>query len=476
MNRPRLTVLLLLAAVLHGCGEAPAPPAPAEEATASGAPGAPRPPNLVVILADEMGYETVGAYGGTSYRTPNLDKMAAEGVRFDHAYAQTRCTPSRVQLLTGKYNVRNYTTFGRMEPEETTFANRLREHGYATFAAGKWQLSKRSATPQEDPIRFGFGEYYLWFLSKWHTRYNSPTFEAHLPSAGVEMRKIELPPARENFGPDVLVGQIAAFMERHRDRPFLVYYPMVLMHDPYVKTPDSPGYDPTDVDGETHDLKHLPGMVAYTDKMVGRVLDELDKLGLAENTLVIFLGDNGTHDMATSQANGQTVRGGKGGTTGDDMRVPFIVRWPAKVPGGRVSDQLVDTTYVLPTLLQAAGVPVPPGMDGHSLLPLLEEGKPTGREWIYCWYNESNRDEDNVIEFVQGPRYKLYADGRFFDLIADPREKRPLDTNLLNDPGKKALIQLDDALASFKNARPESVKAKKLKPKVKSPATPETAP
>jgi len=440
--RPVLPSLLFILLFLTGLGSAPAQDK------------AKRPPNLVVIMADDMGYETVGAYGGTSYQTPNLDRMANEGVRFVHAYSQPLCTPSRVQLMTGQYNVRNYTVFGELMKDSTTFGNLLRKQGYATFIGGKWQLSERSKDPLQDPIDFGFGEYFLWQTSKKFNRYNAPVFEANIPSENWSKERIKYDPKAENFGPDLIVNQINAFIARNKDKPFLVYYPMMLPHDPYVKTPDSKNYDPAETeDYPKHNLKNTADMMAYTDKMVGRVLGALEQNGVAGNTLVIFLGDNGTLRKVESKVGGQTVVGAKGAMTDGGTRVPFIVRWTGKVKGGRVTDQLVDTTDVLPTLLKAAGGTTPPGGDGHSLLPLLLHDKPTGRDWVYCFYKNRRDQEEKAREFARDEQYKLYRTGKFYDVAADPLEQTPLPVDGLTGPAKEAHTELQGVLASFDEAK-----------------------
>lgn len=180
-----------------------------------------RPPNIVLILADDMGYECLGAYGGTSYKTPHLDKLAAGGMRFDYCFSQPLCTPSRVELMTGLYNQRNYVRFAYLDPKAVTFAHLLKKAGYATGIAGKWQLENGFGGPKQ----FGFDEHFLWQLTTRRSRYPNPVLEK-------DGKVIEY--TNGEYGPDVVNDYVCDFIERHKDRPFLAYYPMMLTHGPFV--------------------------------------------------------------------------------------------------------------------------------------------------------------------------------------------------------------------------------------------------
>lgn len=229
-------------------------------------------PNIILIMADDMGYECVGANGGTSYRTPPLDKLAANGMRFEHCHSQPLCTPSRVQLMTGIYNQRNYVCFGLLDPGATTFAHLLKQAGYATCVVGKWQLGGGF----DGPAHFGFDEYCLWQLTVRESRYPNPL---------IEQNGKVIQYSNGEYGPDIVCNYLCSCMERNKDRRFFAYYSLMLPHAPFVPTPDSPQYDPKATDEETGaDKKHFADMVAYTDKQVGRVVDKLHEQGIAENT------------------------------------------------------------------------------------------------------------------------------------------------------------------------------------------------
>jgi arylsulfatase A len=390
------------------------------------------PPNIVLIMADDFGYECVAANGGTSYQTPRLDELARTGMRFENCHVQPLCTPTRVQLMTGQYNDRNYLRFGILDWNAITFANLLRDAGYKTGVAGKWQLLGEYAGPGH----FGFDEYWLWQLNRRPSRYANPGFENN--GERVDFTTGE-------YGPDVINRHALEFVSRHQNEPFFLYYPMMLTHGPFDPTPDSPDWDPNGTEGsgskgQPKDVqqRHFADMVAYMDKLAGRLIDHLETLKLRERTLVIFLGDNGTGKGIVSQIGDRVVHGGKGTTLDTGTHVPLIVNWPGRVSAGVVSQDLIDSTDFLPTLLEVAGVATPSNLpfDGRSFAPQLrgESGQP--REWIYCWYEREGRPKQASVH-VRDQQYKLYRDGRFFDVIADPDEEHALDAATLSTAAKE---------------------------------------
>jgi len=320
------------------------------------------PTNILLIMADDMGFECVRANGGTSYHTPNLDRLAKEGAHFNHCYSQPICTPSRVQIMSGIYNDRNYDKFRWMGKDVTTFAQLLRRAGYATAIAGKWQLSgnRREPRPEvyDDPGHFGFDQYCLWHLFGKNDRYKKPNlFQDGKPLD-----------ARGRYGPDICTEYLMEFMTRHKDGPFLAYYPMLLTHDPFHNPPARPDGDRAEELGETP----FQRMVSRCDYEVHRLTEHLKKLGIADRTLVMFTGDNGCKGSVQSQLNGRTVHGGKGRSTDAGTHVPLIAWQPGRIAAGR-NDHLVDFSDFLPTICEAAGVPVPEilDIDGLSFLPTL---------------------------------------------------------------------------------------------------------
>lgn len=405
-----------------------------------------RPPNIILILADDLGYETIGANGGTSYRTSALDQLAATGARFTHCYAQPLCTPTRVQLMTGQYNVRNYAMFGALAPRTVTFGNLLKGAGYATAMVGKWQLGNAPELPRQ----LGFDEAFLWQHTRRPPRYANP---------GLELNGVAKNYRNGEYGPDLINDYAMDFVTRKKNEPFFLYYSMILTHDPYQPTPDSPDWNPRAVGEQVNrDVKHFGEMVNYMDKLIGKLVTKLDALGLRDNTLILFVGDNGTGRSASSMMGDKLVRGGKGTTTTYGMHVPLIANWPGKVAAGRVPTDLIDTTDFLPTLLEAAGAKPPAGLllDGRSFLPQLRGRKGEPRQWVYSWYSPRQLPDTSttVRECAFNDRYKLYRTGEFFDLRKDVEEQEPLQVAALKGAAAAAAQTLQRALDQYQRARP----------------------
>jgi len=391
-------------------------------------------PNILLILADDIGIEGLGAYGGIDYRTPNLDRLAASGARFTHAYAQPLCTPTRLQLMTGKYNHRNWTAFGLMAPEEKTIGHLMREGGYTTCLAGKWQFW--SYDPPDYPgaaerrgkgMRIedaGFDAYSVWHA--FHTEDKGSRYADPVIYENGAFRT----DTKGKYGEDLWVDFIADFMDRSRDRPVFAYYAMALPHWPMMPTPNSEDWsDPAKRSVE--DLRHFRDMVEYMDTAVGRLLARLEELKVLRNTVVIFYSDNGTDSRIRSRTRDGVVQGGKGFPTANGIHVPLIASWPGRIPGGVVISDLVDSTDFLPTVADLGRVAVPAAWrpDGVSFAPRLfgEPGQP--REWAFFWHDPRpgwDKEYRTRHIFALTHRFKLYSDGRFFDLGEDPMELSPL--------------------------------------------------
>ena len=413
-------------------------------ALAGAAPAAAPKPNVILILVDDLGFETIRANGGESYRTPAVDRLAATGVRFTHCYAQPLCTPTRVQLMTGQSNVRNYINFGNMDPTLTTFGNHFQRAGYQTGIAGKWQLGQALDLPS----RFGFAESCLWQHTRRPPRYANP---------GLEYNGVAKDFNHGEYGPDLVHDFVTDFVNRHKDEPFFLYYPMILTHDPYQPTPLSPDWDPKAVGEQVHrDEKHFADMVAHMDMLVGKLVAQLESLRLRERTLLVFLGDNGTGFGTRSMFKGREFIGGKGTTTDAGMHVPLIVNWPGVTAAGKVCDDLVDATDFLPTICAAAGITVPttPTLDGRSFWPQSRGEKGTPREWLYSWYSPRQNSDLSAREFTYTARYKLYRSGEFYHTESDPGEKKPMAVASLTGEAAAAAKKLQAAFAQFANVRP----------------------
>lgn len=412
----------------------------------------PARPNVVLILVDDLGYEALGAYGGVSYETPELDRLAASGVRFTHAYATPLCAPSRLQLMTGRYTHRNYTEWGVLPKGEITFGNVLKDAGYATYVAGKWQLwghtliwdPEGPCCPQQGqtPTDAGFDQYLLWYLGTKGGRYADPV----LTSTGAEAETHV-----GAYGPDLLADFVVDSIERQvaerPEQPFFVYYSLVLVHAPFVPTPDSPGWQD---DRHANDPMHFPAMVAYVDRVVGRVMATLEAQGIRDETLVLLTGDNGTPlGIESELADGTRVPGEKSRPTDGGTRVPLLASWPGTIQAGRVSDALIDFTDFLPSLAEVAGAAVPEDriLDGQSFVPVLT-GTGTGvREWVFTDFRPRFPGIPEAT-YIRDRRFKLYADGRLFDIANDVSEAAPLAPEALAGEAATARSALEEAMAA----------------------------
>lgn len=399
----------------------------------SAAAQATRPLNFVVIMADDLGANELGCYGNATNHTPNLDRLASEGTRFQTCWATPLCTPTRVMLMTGQYGFRTgyYNLFGRHLvplPEsplydigaKVTFADVLKEKGYATALAGKWQLTGALPNLVRD---CGFDQYMIWAYKEylpsgvehtgaWQNRPGGTTSRYWNPSI---IRDGEYFPTKpDDYGPDLFCDFLVDFVRSSKDKPFCAYWPMVLTHNPHDPTPD------VDTPGQ----RTAPGMatnVRYMDHLVGRLVRAIDEAGLRENTVILFTADNGTNGA------------GKGQLTEAGVREPLIVRCPGVVQGGVVSDALVSLVDVLPTLADLAGAPLPKDhvIDGKSFAPVLRGGSTKHRDWLFSYYRDGR--------MIRDERYVLQGDGRMLDAAGK-------DVTNAEEPDVKAARAKFDAL------------------------------
>ena len=398
--------------------------------------GAPaRPPNVVLVMADDVGYECFGIYGSRQYKTPRIDSLADGGVRFTNCYSTPLCTPSRVALMTGASNVRNYADFGALLPDQYTIADLFSDGGYATAVAGKWQL-QGGANVAGVPAGDGFDTYCLWNTGNTRReRFWNPSIES-------DGRILET--GEDDYGPDIFTDFLLRFIESNQSRPFFVYYPMVLVHSPFVPTPLSEDRESKD------EQRNFEDMVAYTDVIVGRMQDKLASLGLLRNTIFVFTSDNGNHHRLRSQLGDREILGDKGAPTDAGTHVPLVVNAPGLIEGGRVLDDLIDFADFLPTLAEATGLALPPRehADGRAFWDRLQGRAGRPREWLYTYYFprpfatafDTPYAHPEVL-YVRDRRYKLYGNGELFDVHTDPRETRPLPENDTATQGVRSKLQ-----------------------------------
>ncbi|MEP3900764.1 MAG: sulfatase-like hydrolase/transferase [Rhodopirellula bahusiensis] len=353
------------------------------------------PPNILMIYADDLGYEALNCYGGLDFATPNLNAMAAEGVRFDRAYASPVCTPSRVSLLTGLYTFRHShlgvlpvhqgtrqkVDFAKMP----TFAQLVRANGYATSVTGKWQLATLEVWPNH--IReAGFDSWCVWQI--W--RDGEKTLRHWNPTFNQDGRVRE--DIAQRFGPDVLVEYVIDQMTEAQaaQQPFLIVHNELLPHDPIIETPE---------DRKLGRQARLANMIGYMDKLVGRLLEAVERLGIRDNTYVVFMGDNGTHDVDfDNPKSGQpgerkhtrhtiagNVNGGKFDLNDAGTHVPLIVWGPPSVPAGNVCNDLIDVVDLFPTYCELTSTAIPESLslDGRSIAPQIHGSTGNPRQWVH---------------------------------------------------------------------------------------------
>lgn len=408
-------------------------------------------PNIILILADDLGAKEISCYGHEEHRTPNLDRMAAEGVRFETFYANPLCTPTRVALMTGQYGFHN-GFLGMADPafkpapdspqsqigNHFSHADLLKSRGYATALVGKWQLSGELPTLIRDA---GFDEYRMWAYD--HNLPEGVKHPAHEKALGnacrywhpsiVENGKY-LPTTPSDYGPDLFNDFVIDFARRHKDEPFFVYYTSVLTHNPHLETPDParPG---------ARWPATFKSNLEYLDHLMGDLLAALKAEGLDERTLIIFIGDNGTGGS------------GKGTVTELGARVPCIIRGPG-VRRGVVSSAVADLTDIMATLADFSGAELPKDrpFDGRSLGPVLRGEKEQHRDWIYSHLDDGRvlRDTRWLLEIAKGGRGE-----KFFDCGESRDGTGYKDVTNSDDPEVKAArARFAEILASMPEPKP----------------------
>jgi arylsulfatase A-like enzyme len=433
-----------------------------------------RPPNIIFFLADDLGYMDVGANNPrTFYDTPQIDRLAREGVRFTNGYAANPvCSPTRFSILTGKYPTRaGVTNFfsgareGRFRPaplvdrmplEEVTIAEALKEGGYRTAFVGKWHLGP---TPEFWPEAQGFDV-------------NIAGYAAGAPAGSYfgpfKNPRLEAGPAGEHLT-DRLASEAVRVIDRFRDGPFLLFMALYDVHTPLEAAKElvrkyeakaatlgpGPRFEPEEQVWPTSDARQVrtvqnhptyAAMVETMDMAVGRVLAAVRQRGLDDNTVVIFMSDNG--GLSTSEGSPTSnlpLRGGKGWLYEAGVRVPMIVKWPGVVRPGSSSDQQVMSTDFYPTILEIADLPARPAqhLDGVSLGPILRRSAPLKRSalyWHYPHYSNQGGFPGGAIRLGDEKLIERFEDGRvhLYDLARDPGEREDL---AVRQPARVAVLR-----------------------------------
>ncbi len=409
---------------------------------------APRP-NVILILADDAGLGDFGCYGGTRIATPNIDRLAAEGMRFTSFYSGgSLCVPSRCALMTGKHMghaaVRLNGPFPLPEAE-VTLAEVLRDAGYRTACIGKWALGR---DPREggSPLLHGFDTYF-GFIDQ------TPAHRYYPPHLFQDYRRVVLeenPTRRDRYSQDLFTAEALRFLEAHEDGPFFLYLPYCLPHADLDVPEDSLAVYRGKLGDETAYVENPRGrvyndqptpraayaaMVSRLDREVGRILESLAALGIDEQTLVLFSSDNGASSEGGTDpaffASTAGLRGGKRSLYEGGIRAPLLARWPGKIEAGSTSSRLAASWDLLATCAELAGAPVPPATDGISLAPELL-GTPADRETHDYLYWESKDFEWGSLQAARFEGWKAVRTGaerrgaklELYDLAADPGETR----------------------------------------------------
>jgi arylsulfatase A len=354
-------------------------------------------PNIILILSDDVGLGDIGCCGGP-FKTPHIDSLAKSGMRFEYCYSTPLCGPSRCELLTGRYPFRtgliNNQSPNSINPSrEIMIPTVMKKAGYVTASVGKW--GQMSLGPGE----WGFDEYLVFPGSGRYWREQTTHYR-------VNGKVQNLPDGQ--YLPDIMHRFLIDFILHHKDRPFFVYYPMSHIHGPIVRTPDSK-------EGADKDRLYADN-IKYMDKLVGKLIAELERLNLSEKTLLIFTGDNGTarFGVETATVNGRKVSGMKATMLEGGSRVPLLVNWPGVTPAGRVNHDLIDFSDFFATFAELGGAKLPEGvtLDSHSFASQIKGEKGTPRDWVYV--------ELNGKSYVRDARFKLTNRGELFDLSEAP--------------------------------------------------------
>ena len=392
-------------------------------------------PNVLVLLADDQGWGDLGMNGNAAVRTPRLDSLARQGAVFEHFYVQPVCSPTRAELLTGRYHPRggvSGTSAGaeRLDLDEHTIAETFREAGYATGVFGKWHNG--SQYPYHPTAR-GFDTFYGFTSGHWG-HYFGWTLEQ-----GAELVE------GQGYLPDDLTDHALSFIEAHRDEPFFAYVPYNTPHSP-MQVPDrffdryrdadlQRAHRYADRENPTKTRAAL-AMAENLDGNVGRLLDRLDALDLTRETIVLYFSDNGPNGWRWNA----NMRGRKGSTDEGGVRVPMIVRWPGEIAPGTELPQIAGAIDLLPTLADLAGIPVGADttLDGRSLAPLLRGEAPD-------WPERRLFAHWNGAVSVRTPQFRLDPEGRLYDLTEDPKQR----TNVAGEHPAVA-ERLRDTVAAWK--------------------------
>jgi arylsulfatase A-like enzyme len=380
---------------------------------------APPKPNVVFILADDLGYGDLGCFGQKHIKTPNLDRLAAEGMRFTQAYAgATVCAPSRCCLMTGKHGG-HAPVRGNQEvkpegqvpmPADTkTVAHLMKAAGYSTTLVGKWGLGH----PGSDsvPGKMGFDAFFGYNCQRLAHEYY-PEFLWR------DDQKVML--GGKKYSHDLFAEEALAVVARNKDKPFFLYLAFTIPHAK-LQVPD---LGPYANEAWPDNLKALAAMITRMDRDVGRLVAALKDAGIDDRTLVVFASDNGAAYRDKQFTHSGPLRGYKRDMYEGGIRTPAVARWPGRIKAGVVSDQVWAFWDVLPTLAELTGQPAPKGLDGVSVLPALLENKPVEHPPLYWEFHERGFDQAARVGDWKAVRNGIGGPLELYDLRTDPAEAK----------------------------------------------------
>ncbi len=415
--------------------------------------GATAKPNIVYILADDLGFAELGCNGADKYKTPNIDALANGGVRFTHFYTAPLCGPSRSLILTGRYAFRTgavsqdacKSLVRSGDKAEQMIPTVLKKAGYATALIGKWGQLSPSGSPAEWGFEHDFhfkGSGMYWNDKAVKTMTEDGKVRGDPDSYVIDGKAI--PVKDGEYIPDLMHKDATAWLEAHKDGPFFLYYSMSHVHGEILPTPDSlPA--PAGEDAATRLARHYTDNISYMDKLVGKLMVELDRLKLRDNTLIVFMGDNGTAKAHAPVATigGKRLEGEKGSMKEGGGLVPFFATWPGVSPVGKVNPNVADASDLLPTFAEVAGAPLPAGrvIDGRSLVSQFKGDTKSPRTWAYCQLSNNY--------YVREAGWKLDQSGALYDMKDAPFKEVPVAADTKDEAAIAARQRLAAALTGL---------------------------
>lgn len=413
--------------------------------------------NVILILYDDIGYEIPTYTGGQSYSTPNLDMLAAQGTQFTQCHVSPLCSPTRYMLLSGQYNFRNYREWGVMNTSEYTIANLMKDAGYKTCIAGKWQMDGGATSITS----LGFDKFLVNLPytdldgdSVSHTAmYKNPLIygaDGYWPNSLTDGK----------YSQDIFRDFLFDFIDENKSQPFFIYWALNLAHKPFSPPPTHPDYAgwTNNHEESPEDIKYFPSMISYMDLLTGQMMQKLKDEGLSENTIVLIMADNGTPQEITSQWKGITVPGGKASPNEAGTHVPMLAYCPGTVAANAVDTGLISMVDMMPTLASLAHKSIPASagtMDGISFAPRLFGKKVNYRNWIYCSYEPFPRAGHGFrsSQWIQNSGYRRFEDNSvwsFFRFTQSPFNETELGCVSMTEDERQLNASLGATMEAIK--------------------------